>query len=216
MNNEEIKTPEHLGGHLNRTWIDEGVLKFLVDKYQITSMLDVGCGPGQMLEIGESLGLSCLGIDGDPVFAGKKNIQIHDFTLGPVNANNILLRPKNGWDLAWSVEFLEHVEAKYIDNFMQAFQLCKYAVITHATPGQGGFNHVNERQFNYWQNIFSQYGFKASAIMTQEIREHSSMRGKMADHSYHFDGDEVICEVKKTSFMKKNGWAFKNTKLVKD
>src|SRR5438876_560263 len=115
-------TPEHLGGHNNTVWTDEGALKWLIDNYNIGSMLDVGCGPGSQTEMAEGFNLFTLGIDGDPLFKNKSNIQIHDYTLGPINKDNITKIPKCGYyDLGWSVEFLEHVEAKYIDNFMQTF-----------------------------------------------------------------------------------------------
>lgn len=34
----------HLGGHLYRTWTDEKTLKYLIEKYEVKSMVDVGCG----------------------------------------------------------------------------------------------------------------------------------------------------------------------------
>ena len=40
------KVPEHLGGHLNRTNIDEPLLKYIKERFNTTSMLDIGCGSG--------------------------------------------------------------------------------------------------------------------------------------------------------------------------
>lgn len=205
------ETPPHLGGHANRTWVDSGALDHMIKKYGIKSMIDVGCGPGSQLDFAQQYGLFALGVDGDPLFKNKEDVQIHDFTIGPLGKKNIQKLPEQGYfDLGWSVEFLEHVEAQYIPNFMETFKLCKYVIVTAATPGQGGHHHVNEQWFDYWQDVFASYGFKASAQLTQEIREHSTMRRKMPDFSYKFEGDEIVCVKTKKSFMEKNGWVFIN------
>ena len=38
--------PKHLGGHLNKTHVDRGSLEILKRRFDIKSMLDIGCGPG--------------------------------------------------------------------------------------------------------------------------------------------------------------------------
>lgn len=55
----------HLGGHLYRTWTDEKTLKYLIEKYEVKSMVDVGCGPGGQVDLAESFGVKSIGIDGD-------------------------------------------------------------------------------------------------------------------------------------------------------
>ena len=57
--------PEHLGGHLNKVHTDRGSLLYLKDKYNIQTMLDVGCGPGHMVQIANDRGIRAWGIDGD-------------------------------------------------------------------------------------------------------------------------------------------------------
>lgn len=204
-------TPDHLGGHNGTTWVDAGVLSYFIKEHGIKSMLDIGCGPGAQLDFARQYELFALGVDGDPLFKGKEDVQIHDFTQGPLGQKNIQKLPKQGYyDLGWSIEFLEHVDAQYIPNFMETFKLCKYVVVTAATPGQGGHHHVNEQWFDYWQKIFGDNKFKASAKLTQAIREHSTMRRKMVDFSYKFEDDEIICIKAKKSFLEKNGWCFVN------
>ena len=72
-------TPPHLGGHLNKTHIDEGALDYLIKKFEIQSMLDIGCGPGGMIGVARAKGLDAWGIDGDPSCAGVHTF-IHDST----------------------------------------------------------------------------------------------------------------------------------------
>ena len=40
--------PKHLGGHMNVNHVDEGALKTIHEKFSISSLLDVGCGLGEM------------------------------------------------------------------------------------------------------------------------------------------------------------------------
>lgn len=162
--------PEHLGGHLNKTHTDRGAFLYLKDKFNIKSMLDVGCGTGGMLEIAELRDVEAVGIDGDfTLDYGNFNVIIHDFTKGPA--------PLDRWfDLCWSVEFLEHVEEKYIPNYMKAFQRCKRVLVTAAPPGWGGHHHVNEQPEQYWIETFDEYGFKLDQRVTEAVRNESTMR----------------------------------------
>ena len=57
--------PVHLGGHFGVCHIDSGVLQYAINKLNITSMLDIGCGLGGMVELGMSYGLDSYGIDGE-------------------------------------------------------------------------------------------------------------------------------------------------------
>ena len=145
--------PEHLGGHANKTWHDEGAVDFFINEFDIKSIIDIGCGPGMQTEVAHRRGLHAVGIDGDYTINRNPDckFQIHDYSKGPLGLQNVEYLPTSGkFDLGWCVEFLEHVEEKYIPNFMETFKLCKIVVVTHAYPGQGGHHHVNEQEKEYW------------------------------------------------------------------
>jgi SAM-dependent methyltransferase len=164
-----MNLPAHLGGHANETHLDEGVLNYMISKYKIESFLDVGCGPGGMLDLASSKGLRVLGVDGDFTLTHNNPVIIHDYTTGPA--------PIEGeFDLCWSCEFLEHVSAEYIPNFMNSFQKAKHVIVTHAFPGQGGHHHVNEQEYRYWVESFANYGFKFSASESIHLRDISTMK----------------------------------------
>ena len=55
----------HLGGHGNKTHLDIGALQWLQKELNAKTYLDIGCGPGGMVQLAEDLGLEALGIDGD-------------------------------------------------------------------------------------------------------------------------------------------------------
>lgn len=162
-----METPLHLGGHLNVTHIDIKNLIYLKEKYEVKKMIDIGCGPGGMINEALKLGIDCIGIDGDPKLI-QDTIIIHDFTLGKIKI-------RDAFDLAWSCEFVEHVEESFQENYMDAFSLAKHVVITFAPPGRKGHHHVNCRDEEYWINIFENYNFKYCPTETEFIRKNSSM-----------------------------------------
>src|SRR3989344_220117 len=143
----------HLGGHKEKTHLDQGLLMYLKKKYNMTSFLDIGCGTGGMVQLADKLGFFSEGIEGDKTVMTENNsIILFDFTKGIYNSDNI-------YDLGYSVEFLEHIDQKYIPNYMSAFQLCKYIVITAAPVGSAGHHHVNCQDHEYWIKVFNNYGF---------------------------------------------------------
>ena len=161
---------DHLGGHQGKTHLDHGALNYLKDTFKAKTYLDIGCGPGGMVELAEQLGLDSLGIDGDYTVDryNKDRFVIHDFSTGPA--------PISGtYDIGWSVEFVEHVYEEYIPNYIQAFQSCKVLLITYAPPGWGGHHHVNLQEENYWIDTMSSYGLIYNKEHTDAIREKSTM-----------------------------------------
>lgn len=174
--------PPHLGGGERRCHDDEGTLRFMIDNYDIKSMIDIGCGRGCQLRIAKSLGLDpILGIDGDKWLAAKHwgplPILVHDYTEGPSPLTD------ETFDLAWTVEFLEHVEEEYIPNYFKDLQRAKYVVCTFAPPGKAGHHHVNCKSYSYWLDVFvNHYGFSLKEDASLAIRRFSTMRKHFIRH----------------------------------
>lgn len=162
---------EHLGGAtpIDTNTYMEDVFGFLLVKYEIKSVIDIGCGYGQTLKWFSEHGLcNVMGVEGWEEAISKSVLPSsclikHDYTTGPLNHGC-------PYDLAWSAEFVEHVEEKFVPNFMQTFRLARYAVITHGEPGQHGHNHVNCQTTEYWVDKFSQFGFAHDESESQLLR----------------------------------------------
>jgi hypothetical protein len=154
------KVPDHLGGHQGRSHTDEGTLDYLIDTFNIKSMIDVGQGPGGMVQLARQKGLEAVGVDGDPTVQCDLR---HDFSTGP-------LKIGDPFDLAWSVEFLEHVNEEYVPNFMETFRCAKYVFVTGAKPGEPGHHHVNCQPAHYWISAFAAYGYVFDLLTTNTIR----------------------------------------------
>ena len=182
-------TEKHLGGHNNITHLDVGTLTFLRDTYNIKKMIDIGQGPGGMVQLAKELGIDAVGIDGDP--AVNPDI-LHDYSVSPLRTEEV--------DLAWSVEFLEHVYEEYLPNFMETFSCAKYILVTFAKPGEPGHHHVNCQPENYWIEKFAEYGYILDAQVTKDIREkHTTMN---------------LHRPFKKQFIKKNGLFFVREDLL--
>ena len=170
--------PNHLGGHSNRTHLDLKNLKYLQDKYKIHTMVDIGCGPGGMVKEANSMGIESCGIDGDfTLDFSDISVTLNDFTKSSY-------RFEKNFDLAWSVEFVEHVEEKYIPNFMPVFQQAKYVFMTYS-PFENFF-HYNVKDSAYWIKTFEDYGFKHDEEETRFIRQNSSMKRNFVRDCGHF------------------------------
>ena len=130
-------------------------------------MNDIGCGPGDMEQVCNKLNITFNGLEGDEN-CKKENIRIIDFSKEKYESNKM-------YDLGYSTEFLEHVEEKYIENYINAFKNCKYLLITAAPPMWPGHHHVNCQNHKYWLKLFNKYGFILDPYITLKVREKSTM-----------------------------------------
>lgn len=167
---------DHLGGFViggdPATYYPD-LWKWLVHNLGVRSVVDVGCGEGHALKTFRTLGCSVLGVDG--VKQADPDIVVHDYTLGPFT---------NGWtfDLAWSCEFVEHVEEQYVPNFLATFKRAKIVLMTHAEPGQAGYHHVNCRSSDYWQGAMAAAGFRLDIQLSDQTRQVSRLNTNPWNH----------------------------------
>lgn len=155
----QVSLDPHLGGsHVTQvdsyTFLPDIWARLITD-HNVKSVLDVGCGSGFSTKWFIDKGLRAVGIEGDPRCMSARRcdpIIEHDFTLAPYV-------PRDVYDLGWCAEFVEHVEAQFMGNWMAALQKCRYVAMTFARPGQGGWHHVNEQHEPYWLDRFAAFGF---------------------------------------------------------
>jgi len=164
-----IEQHPHLGGYIvggdyhtysTKVWdwmINDG----------IKSVLDVGCGEGHSTKYFYDHGCDVLGIEGginawnNSII--KDKIVLHDFTIGPYY-------PNKTYEAVWCCEFVEHIEEKYIDNFLITFQYANKIFMTHADIGQGGYHHVNCQNSKYWIDKLELIGFKYNEKISHHLR----------------------------------------------
>ncbi|MBN2644202.1 MAG: methyltransferase domain-containing protein [Desulfuromonadaceae bacterium] len=153
----EFSAAPHLGGNIRggdkETYYPE-LWSWLVERFAVKRVLDVGCGDGINSAYFERLGCRLVGIEGllpnalhpQAIFP----IVINDFEHGFVQLAGV--------DLVWCCELLEHIREQALDNVMQTLLNGRLIAMTHAFPGQGGHHHVNEQPAEYWIDLFGDYG----------------------------------------------------------
>lgn len=165
------KLPIHLGGHFNRTHVDEGLLLFARDVLGVRSLIDIGCGPGGMVKAARDMGIEAWGIDGDYTLKRDEPswFFVHDYTKGPFTANTI------EYDMAWCCEFVEHVHKEFEPNYIATFKSAKRVFMTYSDPGKPGHHHVNCEPSGYWVDLLEHNGFRLDDILTIKARAASTM-----------------------------------------
>lgn len=135
------------------------VVPLLMDWYKPNSVLDLGCNIGSwMLAFNKAGVKSIMGVDGDNMkgkfLLPKKRLLIHDLTLPLYLTNRV--------DLVICLEVAEHLEERYADILIDSAVRHSDTIFwSAASPGQGGYNHVNEQPNEYWIDKFKQRGYKA-------------------------------------------------------
>lgn len=145
----------HLGGNFadgdSHCWCPSS-WNYIIDKYQIKSIMDVGSGCGHAAKFFADKGLETIAVEG--LESNVKNAIyptiLHDLTSGPY---------KKDVDMTNCIEVVEHIEEKFIDNLMTTLCQGIYSLITHAVPGQKGYHHVNCQPSEYWVEQFVKRGY---------------------------------------------------------
>jgi SAM-dependent methyltransferase len=140
-------------------------------------VVDVGCGPGHLIEALHRGGVSVLGLDyssaaRDLVLGKGLPFETFDLTVSkPL--------PGSPWDLAVCCEVAEHLEARHADVFVQNLASASDTIfLTAAEVGQaGGLNHVNEQPNAYWITKFEERGFDLDNQLTMQARRTFADRG---------------------------------------
>jgi SAM-dependent methyltransferase len=147
-----------LGGNMRHgdlhTWVPH-LWRYLVDRFAVSSVLDVGCGEGHAVKFFHRLGIYAHGIDGlrDNVQRSVVPIALHDLLSGPY------IMPV---DLVWSCEVAEHIAPDKVNHYLDTIANGRIVAMTHALPGQGGHNHVNCQPSEYWIEKMGARGFRLS------------------------------------------------------
>jgi hypothetical protein len=159
-----------LGGNMRHgdihTWAPH-LWRYLVDRFGISSVLDVGCGEGHAVKFFHRLGLVAHGIEGlaSNVQRSVTPIALHDLLAGPY------VMPV---DLVWSCEVAEHIAPDKVDFYLDTLANGRVVAMTHALPGQGGYHHVNCQPAEYWVEHMAARGYVSSED-TEELRKISTM-----------------------------------------
>ncbi|MEQ8505383.1 MAG: class I SAM-dependent methyltransferase [Rhodospirillales bacterium] len=140
----------------------------------VRSVLDVGCAQGNWLRAWLDAGIAEVqGMDGDYVDQTQLRIPRNAFRPADLNADFDLGRK---FDLVTSFETAEHLRPENSARFVANLARHGDAVLfSAAPPGQGGLNHINERPYDDWRDLFRAQGFHAYDAIRPQIRNHNQI-----------------------------------------
>jgi len=161
----------HLGGftEFDPLGVSPTLWKHLIEFLGIKSMVDVGCGRGISTAWFVTHGLEfvqCVEGSHDAVMQSivpdaEKRVVEHDFSRGP-------WWPDRTVDLAWAVEFTEHVGRNYQPNYITAFRKAAIVIVTHSN--WGGWHHVEVHDDDWWRVRWEAAGFVYTEYLTKAFR----------------------------------------------
>lgn len=133
------------------------------------SVADFGCNNGQWLAEFVRSGIAAVvGVDGpgmaDHLYFPRACFLQHDLRE-PLDLGR-------RFDLALCIEVAEHLPESAAGTLVDT--LCRHAdaiLFSAATPGQGGFSHVNEQPHDYWTAKFRQRGYVAETAIRSLLSE---------------------------------------------
>ena len=136
----------HLGGNLAEIdlacWSPQA-WQYIIDQYNIKSVMDVGSGAGHAAKWFSERGLVVTAVEGleENVKNSRYPAALHDLTAGAFFKEV---------DLVNCIEVVEHIEEQFLDNLLTTLCQGNYIFMTHAIPGQAGWHHVNCQESEYW------------------------------------------------------------------
>lgn len=153
------------------------VAKSIIDELRPKRAIDVGCGTGALLRALQDSGCSCLGLeyaDAALDICRSRGLDVMKFDI----EHDKLAQYLGPFDVTISMEVAEHLPEKCADSYVGLLStLSPILVLTAATPGQGGTDHVNEQPHEYWIRRFADRGFVLDRILSDKWRSQWDAEG---------------------------------------
>jgi SAM-dependent methyltransferase len=134
-------------------------------------VLDLGCGTGELLAAFRDRGVTTYGLE-------NSSAAIHRCAERGLRVDKLDLETSN-WspaigmhDVVVSTEVAEHLPATCADRYvcLMCAASRRWVVLTGATPGQGGTDHVNEQPHEYWIQKLAARGFSYHRDLSERWR----------------------------------------------
>lgn len=138
-----------------------------------SSVVDVGCGEGAWLAAFAAAGCSVVGVDGEHVDKERLLVPPEAFVVHDLEQP---IRLAERFDLAVSLEVAEHLTPARAEGFVDDLVgLSSRVLFSAATPGQGGYGHVNEQPHTYWVRLFEDRGYATTTVLQRTFADDSDI-----------------------------------------
>ena len=132
------------------------IAKYIYHSFKPNTVVDIGCGTGEILKVLTSLGgIDCLGVEGPWIDSYKERFSKIQFA----DLNEFIpLRKK--FDVAICLEVAEHLEERFASTLISTLTASSDIILfSAAIPGQSGTEHINLKHPEYWAKHFWDKGF---------------------------------------------------------
>lgn len=133
------------------------------------SVMDVGCGAGNLLEALQVRDCEVFGLEGAAAGVDacvRRGVAVRRFDL-----EREIFEMERRFDVVCSIEVAEHLPAHAADRYVNLIANAgESLVFAAAAPGQGGTDHVNEQPPAYWMEKLAAHGLKLDEELTAKWR----------------------------------------------
>ncbi|MDD5634067.1 MAG: methyltransferase domain-containing protein [Candidatus Omnitrophica bacterium] len=137
------------------------------------SIIDFGCGTGDILVPFEKKGLEVKGVDGSKYCRRRAKIKKEDFEIFDLRRK---YDPGKKYDICLCLEVAEHVDEKFSDIFVGNLTGSSDIIIFSAAgPAQTGIQHINLKEKKWWIDKFLRVGFVVDSEPLDTLKKEMSM-----------------------------------------
>jgi hypothetical protein len=147
------------------------VITVFCKKKNLWTIIDLGAGLGDYIQMFNNFGLIATGYDGNPYS--------EELTNGKVNYRELHTPMEDytfTYNLVLSLEVGEHIPQEYEQTFLDNVVKCakQWIILSWAVPGQNGDGHVNCRDNEYIIFQMINRGFQLERSETIKLRKQST------------------------------------------
>jgi SAM-dependent methyltransferase len=151
------------------------IAESIVQQYSPQSVIEVGCGNGDLSRELAMMGVDVFALDGyaDPRFSADEKITFKkvDFNDTFALKNHVATLAKK-FDVAICLEVAEHLDPSVSSVLIEVLtSVADVVIFSAAVPGQGGDGHINCRPREFWHDLFSKHNFKVVDTIREKLKE---------------------------------------------
>jgi SAM-dependent methyltransferase len=164
------------------------VVPTLIELFEPTSVLDVGCGTGAWLQAFVEHGVNdVVGVDGDYVARADLRIDEDRFVAADLETLPQLGRR---FDLALSLEAAHYAPPPAARSIVAALCTADVVYFSAAVPGQPGGPGQNLQWPAYWSDLFAEHGYRCVDVLRELWWEHPGVDWWYAQNGLLFVSSE--------------------------
>jgi SAM-dependent methyltransferase len=169
----------------------EVILRIVLDRVPVRSVVDVGCGDGTWLAVVEKLGVAdVFGIDGE--YVGRDILQFPQSCFQSFDLSKPFELTRR-FDLAISLEVAEHLPKDCAAGFIESITRMAPAVLfSAAIPSQGGNNHINEQWPDKWAELFKQHNYLPVDFIRKRVWQNETVEWWYAQNTLLFAHTDLV------------------------